>query len=566
VRRLGTLLVLLGTVFGAGLAFATAASAHASVVQTDPTDGSRLKAAPRTVTITFDESVSLGSLGYLHVTDQSGKRVDAGAAFHPGGDSTKVADNLKSGLGDGTYTESFRIISADSHPVAGVIRFVVGNGVLTASSVGLSTTNDLTSGLFDAARWVSYAGWALLGGVWLLLTVWPGGRDEPRARRVVWGGWGLAAFGAVAELLLQGPYASGTGPSGITKWDLLDGTLHTDYGQFHSGRLLLLGALAVLLGWSLQGVERRRARFEDAVWPLLIGVAVTFSATGHADTTNPRWLSIAADVLHLCSMAAWVGGLVMVLVAVLPRREPEELRTVLPVFSRVAFISVITLAVSGTYAAWRGIGSLGAIFGTDYGLLVSAKVLLFVGILVVGDQSRRVIQRRLVRRMPLAYAMTDAVLEDDTEPALDDVQHERMRRSVLVEVIAAALVLVATAVLVDQPRGREAIAADNRRPVAATADLGHGRTVTVTVEPGVHGAVTTAVALSPGAEPKSVTATALQPARDIGPIPVPLSANGTNLYGSSSVNLPVSGTWVITLVVTSSQFDAVTADVKIHLH
>lgn len=564
IRRISVLATLFVAMFGAGLMFAGAASAHASVVQSDPADGSRLKTVPQSVSITFDEAVSIGNLGYLKVTDQAGRRVDTGAAFHPGGDNTKIANKLKSGLGDGTYTESFRIISADSHPVAGVVRFVVGNGVLTATTVGTSTVNHLTSMVFDAARWVSYAGFALLGGVWLLLTGWPEGRDERRARRVVWTGWLLAAVGALAELLLQGPYASGVGLSGLAKWSLLDGTLHTDYGQFHSGRLLLLGALAVLLGSALQGVERRRSRFEDATWPLLIAVAITFSAIGHPDTTNPRWLSIAADVLHLCAMSAWVGGLAVVVVAVLPRREPAEVRAVLPIFSRVAFVSVATLAVTGTYSAWRGIGSLRAILHTEYGLLVSVKVILFLGLIAIGNLSRLAIQRRIVR-MPIAYAMTDVDVAED-EPALDEVAHEQMRRSVLVELALAALVLVATSVLVDQPRGREALAADARQPVAASASLGGGRAVTVTLEPGVHGPVTASIALSPGAKPESVSATALQPNKQIGPLPISLTANGTDLYASSNLNLPVSGTWVFTLVVTTSEFDAVTTDVKIHVN
>src|SRR5690348_13843637 len=123
-RRLGTLVLLVAALFGTGLALAGAASAHASVVSSDPADGSRLRAAPHQVTITFDESVTLGNLGYLHVTDSKGHRVDTGTASHPAGVDSKITTSLRSGLGDGTYIESYRVISADSHPVAGVVRFV----------------------------------------------------------------------------------------------------------------------------------------------------------------------------------------------------------------------------------------------------------------------------------------------------------------------------------------------------------------------------------------------------------------------------------------------------------
>src|SRR4051794_2684867 len=124
MRRLPVLFaVLFAVLFGGALLFAGPASAHASVVTSSPRDGTRLQNVPHTVTITFDESVTLGSAGYLHVTDQTGKRVDAGAAFHPAGDETTIADNITRGLGDGSYTASFRIISADAHPVAGTIAF-----------------------------------------------------------------------------------------------------------------------------------------------------------------------------------------------------------------------------------------------------------------------------------------------------------------------------------------------------------------------------------------------------------------------------------------------------------
>jgi copper transport protein len=542
-RRLVALGLLLGGLFGAGLALAGSASAHASVVTSDPVDRSRLKSAPAVITITFDEPVGLGSIGYLHVTDQNGRRVDAGGAYHPNGDGTKIADNLRSGLGDGTYIESFRVISADSHPVAGTIRFVVGNGALSAAPASASSTVDhATSVVFDVVRWISYAGLVLLGGAWLILTAWPAGREDRRARTIVWSGLGALALGAAAELLLQGPYTAGAGLSDVTSWSLLDGTLHTDYGHYHSVRLVLLGLVALLLNWALNWTaSRTRGRSLSASIAALLagGVALSFSAVGHAATTSPDALSVAADLVHISAMAVWVGGLVMLAAAVLPRRDPDELRLVLPVASRVAFVAVLVMAVTGTYAAWRGIGTVHAVFATTYGLLVMLKVALFIGLVLLGNLARR---------------------------ALQPVAMERVRRTVLVEVALAVGVLVATSVLVAQPRGKEALAIAHQRPASATAALGGGRRVTVTIEPGTHGTVTAAVALSEGVQPRQVSATAALPSKQLGPIPLGLTANGADLYGASGVVLPAAGDWVITLVVTTSEFDATTTDVTVHLY
>ena len=59
-----------------------------------------------------------------------------------------------------------------------------------------------------------------------------------------------------------------------------------------------------------------------------------------------------SHTLHLMAMAAWVGGLVMLLVAVLPRRDPDELQVLLPVFSELPFCRWPCSPVTGTYQAW----------------------------------------------------------------------------------------------------------------------------------------------------------------------------------------------------------------------
>ena len=552
-------LLLLGGLFGCALLFAAPALAHASLVTSSPADGSRLKAAPKTVTLTFDENVGLGNLGYLHVTDQSGKRVDARAAYHPNGDGTKVADDLASGLGNGTYTASFRVLSADSHPVAGTIRFVVGNGPLVRGSAGSgATVNHVTSVAFDVARWISYAGLALVGGAWLVLLLWSAGRDDRRARQLIWGGWSAVAVGGVLELLLQGPYSAGAGPGQLFSWSLLDDTLHSTYGTLHSLRLVLLGVLAVLFARSLQA-DARPARWELAGVGVGIAIAWTFSAGGHGATTSPTWLSIPDDMLHVLAMATWLGGLLMLVLAVLPRREPAELRAVLPTFSSVAFVAVCVLAASGTYSAFRGIGTVDAIFTTTYGLLVVCKVALLSAILLVAQLSRRLVQRRVV-----AYAMTSAVAEaEDVDE--DEIATERLRRAVFVEALIALVVLGFSSVLVSEPRGKEALAASYRNPVSAVAPLTAHTTVRVTASPGVHGPVTVTAELSDGSSPKSITATATQKSKQIGPLPIKLRHEGAGSY-DGSVTLPVSGAWEIDLVVTTSTFDATTTDVVLHLH
>jgi copper transport protein len=333
--------------------------------------------------------------------------------------------------------------------------------------------------------------------------------------------------------------------------------LHTDYGHLHSSRLVLLGVLAIVLARALQSDARRL--------PLLapvLGVAIvwTFSDAGHGATTSPAWLSVGADMLHVTAMATWIGGLIMLALAVLPRRDPDELRDVLPRFSTVAFVAVAVLVASGTYAAFRGIGTVDAIFTTTYGLLVVAKVALLAGILLVANLSRR-----LVRRRTVAYAMTDALVVDEPDVADDEVAIERLRRSVLVEAVIGLGVLVLSAVLVAEPRGKEALLVSHREPVSASAPLGGGRSIQVTAAPGTHGFISFTVAFSDGRSPQAVSATAIQHEKEIGPLPIDLIPEGAGLYDGSAV-LPAAGEWELDFSVTTGPFDATTTDTTIRLH
>ncbi|HZE50378.1 MAG TPA: CopD family protein, partial [Jatrophihabitantaceae bacterium] len=374
-----------------------------------------------------------------------------------------------------------------------------------------------------------------------------------------WGGWLATAVAALAELLVQGPYVAGTGLGDVTKWTLLDATLHTTYGTAHSIRLLLLGALGAVLGAQLR--DPRRSRLAEVAGALGIGVVLTYAASGHAESQDPRWLAMTSYSAHLAAMAVWLGGLVCLLVAVLPRREPDELRRVLPVFSRTAMGCVVVLAVSGTYQAWLGIGTIDAITSTRYGQLVLVKAGLFVAILGLANLSRVVVQRRYVR--PVAYAMTDPPA--DVEVAVAGPPIARMRRTVFAETVVAIGVLAVTSVLVAEPPGRAALATDRAKARSSTVALGSGRTATVTLDPGRSGPVTVTVALSPGAKPQQLTATAALPDEQLGPISIPLKAEGSQ-YSASGIVLPSAGRWIITLTVRTSEFDSVVADTKIRLY
>jgi copper transport protein len=612
--------VLLTLLAGAVLSvlLAAPASAHTVLLGSDPANGSRLTQSPESVTLRFNEQVGL-RLGYLRVTDSSGQRVDSGPASHPGGVGSSVSVPLRSGLGDGSYLASYRVISADSHPIAGTIRYVVGDGPLDvggdqSSGSGTAPVDPAVRAGLALSHWISFAGVGLVGGSWLVFALWPAGLGRRSVRRLVWVGWSLAGLGAATEFLLEGPYAAGSSLSSLTQTALLDATLHSTFGQFLSLRLLLLGILGMVLTALLGAGARSGARAGEgaradgeaqdapswgpgAVAGIGFGIVITFAATGHAQSANPHELWVLVDAVHLSSMIIWLGGLTMLLVAAFGRGSAEhadrdadraQLSAGLPVFSRVAMVCIATLAVTGTLQAWREIGDLDAITGTRYGQLVVLKVVLFAGVLGLGYLARRAVQRSAAKPAPseMALALASGGVPpgpssavppgpSSTTPAGPSsmVPAPRSRsglpaglsRTLLSEVAIGALVLAATAVLVSQPPGKVALAAERSQPRQATVQLNAQTQALVSVEPGVQGNVRITVRLSGGPPPTGVTATASLPAKQLGPIPVPLQAAGAGSYTSTGVLLPAAGVWELRLTVRTSEFDSTVAVAKIEL-
>ena len=524
------------------VAVAAPASAHATVVSSSPADGARLALSPADVSITFDEPVSLGSTTYLRVVNSSGRRVDSSVASHPRGQGRVVAVTLRPDLPPDVYVASWRVISADSHPVAGTIRFAVGDAVLTPLTTSVQVVDRVTSTAMAVARFTGFAGLTLLGGLWVVLVSWPAGRRDRRARLLLWTGWGLALGGTVGAFLMQGPYVAGSGVATLVRPDVLSSTFHTDYGQLALARVGSLVVLALVMDAVLRGAPTADRYPAAVLSACALAVALTYSGAGHPRTTPPSWMSVALDSAHLLSVCAWLGGLAMLVVAVLPRRSPELVTVVLPAVSNVATVAVVVIAVSGAYAAFRGVGTLQALTST-YALLVAGKVLLFGGLLGIGACSRA-----CVRRLAATSRRPD-----------------RLRHLVTAELSVATVVLALTSVLVAQPRGPEAVATEQSRPVSAQATLGPGRSVRVIVEPGRHGVVAVFVTVT-GEVARRITVDASLPRQELGPIPVPLVPDGPHRYSASGVLLPHAGVWRFTVVVGTSEFDATTTAVSIHLH
>ncbi|MFD9280744.1 copper resistance CopC/CopD family protein [Streptomyces mirabilis] len=416
--RVRVLLLLLLAVIGAVLAGAAPASAHAALTGSDPQQGAVVSRAPSQVSLTFSEKVAMSD-GSVRVLDPKGKRVDTGKATDLGG--TTYGVKLHSGLPDGTFTVTYQVVSADSHPVSGAFTFSVG--APSQTSVALSDPavgGGVVGALYGVGRYVSYAGFILLvGGAAFVLACWQRGAGVRPVQRLVVSGW-LALTGAtLALLLLRGSYVGSGKVGDIFDLTLLGQVLQTKSGAALVSRLLLLAAgalfIAVLFGAYARrdeadvtdasgkddgsdkgGVdvdaEKRDLTFGLAIGGTVVaaGLAASWAMAEHASTGIQAGLAMPVDVLHLLAVAVWLGGLSTLLVALF--RAPAETQidaVAVRRFSRLAFGSVTVLAATGIYQSWRQVGSWSALTGTWYGQLLLIKIGLVAVLVGIAWISRR---------------------------------------------------------------------------------------------------------------------------------------------------------------------------------
>jgi len=572
---------------------ATPASAHATLLTTEPQNGGVYDTPPSQVKLRFDEPVEV-SLGGIRVFSSDRDRVVTGSPEHPDGNQSEVAVSLPK-LDNSTYVVTWRVISSDSHPIEGAYTFQVGpRATLTkksaqgvADSLLASTGGSKTVGVvYGIDRAVLFGALAvLIGGVVFLVTVWPRGRDDRRAARLVWGGWLGVAVATVLGIALEGVYAAGLPLSKLFDPTVFGDVLDTRYGKVALVRLALLVLAYPLLRLLLH--RRPSAEHPLHVWWLAsasvvgLGLAVTPGLGGHAGTGIQTGLAIPADLVHVAAMACWRGGLAVLCVAVLPKGDADELRTVLPRYSALALGAIVALIVSGGYQAWRQVGSIDALKSTDYGRLLIAKLVVFAALVVAAAFSREIVNRRfrglppdderddvetVIEPVPVAVGASTGALGSGSVPeprgrfdddgydggwdddTTDEEEVRRLRRSVAIEVVIAAAILAITALLVNAAPARSV----ETQPVSLVLKS-QQVWVYVDIAPGIAGPNDMHfTGLPTGGGPATIddmTVQLTRPGEDLPPFTVPLQKLGSGHYYAPLYDIPYPGKWQMTIRV-----------------
>jgi copper transport protein len=527
--------VLWLTVLGALLAPAGPARAHPARVGSSPAPGSVVGESPAEITITFSERVSAVE-GKVVVLAPDGKKISGTPAVT--GDVLHIpVRRAASPLG--TYLVSYRVISADTHPVGGAVTFSVGAPSAAPPSAGDGRTHRSVALATPVTRFLGYAGLVLsIGPAMFLALLWPRTRSRRGALRLVRGGLGLIAVATAGAFWTQAPASSGA-----ALWDVSP----VELGQVAAGsfgttllvRLALLTMIAGLITPVLRGTAGRFPKI--AVLVLSAGGLVTWPLTGHPSVAPLAPAIVASDVVHLAAMSVWLGGLATLSIFLLRGTDPRVLGVILPAWSRWAALSVVWLVAGGAVQAVVQIGRLDLLWTTTYGKVLIAKIVLLGGTLVVASYARRLVRRAQV---PAAGAA-------------------RMRWTVGLEVLATAVVIGLSAVLVQVNPARTAVADQGVVREQGTSGTLACKLYTLQfniypVELGedntVHAYLYTAAGAPLPAEEWTITSRLLG-ADDLQPVSQPMLGLLPRNHAAGAVTFPLPGTYQIRFTVRTTDVD-----------
>jgi copper transport protein len=340
----------------AALTHAPQAWAHASLLRASPADGAVIARPPPSLSLTFNEPVSPL---VIRLIGPDGKPIPLDGVT---AENETVAIDAPQSMGRGTHVLSWRVISADGHPVGGSVIFSIG--APSTRPAAQSTADRGVRVALWTAKLLIYAGLFIgVGGAFFRSWFADSVSRAPAACVLV------LAIGLIAASLsigLQGLDALDLPLSDLRGRAVWEAGLVTSYGG--TAILCVFAMIAGLLAFAAKSV--RSVRAFATVGLFAAGFALAFS--GHASNAAPSLVNRPTVFLHAVCAAFWIGSLLPLYMAVRasPRAGGELAR-----FSRAIPLAIALLVASGFWLAFVQLGGgLEALWTTSYGAVLMAKL------------------------------------------------------------------------------------------------------------------------------------------------------------------------------------------------
>lgn len=370
----GRFCVLLAVIWGASLAVAAPVAAHPVVLFTDPALDSAVTEAPTSVTLVFNEAVTVGA-DAIAVTNMRDNDVPVGRAT-TAKDGTVVTAPVRGELDRGVYRVAWQATGVDGHGVEGEFRFAVGTAVTGAGTTSGGQTTDWAAA---AVRWALLAGFALALGGLIGERITATARAENPALPEVrpWSSYG-ALLGLGASVVAGALHVADIG-SLATLW------------ESGPGRVAVADAVGFAAAFGLLATRYR-------LWALL-PLAVVAAAEGTASHSNVEVpiAGAALTAVHIVVAGLWAGSLLHVARATARWRSSRPaVRWVLLSYARMAAWVFAAVVVTGTAMSVLLV-PLDAWTTTRYGTTLLVKLALVATAAVLALAGRWALRRQRLR-------------------------------------------------------------------------------------------------------------------------------------------------------------------------
>jgi copper transport protein len=370
--------------------------AHAVPVSSTPDPNAVLSQPPQEIILRFSERVEMRASS-LQVFDTHGQRVDDGQEAVDPRDPWLYRVRLRR-LEEGVYTIAWRVMSADDgHVTEGAQVFAVGGTTVVLPGVeGLEIA--VTGWLDTLARWLGMLSAVALIGLLTASLVFRR-RRLPRVPSPSWVLASLAVLFLSAGLTVYGRLQQLPTAQGV--WTALGILMSTSVGRVLAGKACLAIMLVGVLVASWYAVGRRSWHRWLAMLLAFLLLMSDALVSHSAAAVDGRSLAIGAQLVHLCGIALWLGGLGYFATqfwrgVFLEQPAATELARTIPAFSLLAVVAVGLLTGSGLYLAQLHLDSVEQLLSTPYGRTLLAKLAVVALMFGLGGYHQFIVHRRIV--------------------------------------------------------------------------------------------------------------------------------------------------------------------------
>ena len=202
----------------------------------------------------------------------------------------------------------------------------------------------------------------------------------------------LTGWSAIALIVAQGLTVA-------MQMSVIKETIGFSLGEIVSANFVVSGAIkmiaALLLAMLLFSGSMGRLPLLALCGVILAAAVMTTHSVARLDD---RGILMAATTLHLLGAAVWIGGIPAFVMALSRMRDGASLRLVGARFSRLSMIGVGCILVSAVLFSVFYIGAVDGLYATAYGVMVTGKGVLFLGLLGLGFGNFLIVER--LRRDP----------------------------------------------------------------------------------------------------------------------------------------------------------------------